>query len=165
MYQFTTSFSYLINKVGVRIGELFSRDLAPYGVALPMYRVLAALSERGDQRLIELSVMTTIEVTTLSRLVGALKRKKLVTSARAASDERSIQINLTTKGRALAAELMAVAAHNESVTVSPLGENEIAVLRRSLERVFDKLDELERDRAKAGSKPPAPRHAPRGRKQ
>ena len=162
MYRFTTSFSYLVNKVGVRIGELFSRDLAPYGVTVPMYRVLAALWEQGDQRLGELSAMTTVELSTLSRLVGAMKRRGLVSRARVQTDERSIQINLTAKGRALATELMAVAARNEGVTVRALGEDELTVLRRSLTTVFDNLDQLERDSTTAASKPPI-RPTPRSR--
>ena len=60
MYRLTNSVPYLLNRVGVRMGELFSRRLAPYDVTLPMYRVLAGLSERGDQRLGDLSVMTSI---------------------------------------------------------------------------------------------------------
>ena len=44
-------FPYPLNRVGVRMGELFSRRIAGYGVTLPMYRVMAALWETGDQRL------------------------------------------------------------------------------------------------------------------
>ena len=36
-------------------GELFSRRIAPFGVTLPMYRVMAALWEKGDQRLSDTS--------------------------------------------------------------------------------------------------------------
>ena len=37
-----------------------------------MYRVMAALWQRGGQRLGDLSEMTTVEISTLSRLVGGL---------------------------------------------------------------------------------------------
>jgi DNA-binding MarR family transcriptional regulator len=153
MYRFTTGFGYLVNKVGARIGDLFSRDLAPYGVTVLMYRVLAGLWEKGDQQLGELSVMTTIELSTLSRLVSALKRKGLVSRVRVQTDERSIRINLSAKGRALATEVMAVAARQEAVYVRTLGEDEMTVLKRSLATVFDNLDQLERENANAASKP------------
>ena len=51
LYRLTNSFPYLLNRVGVQMGELFSRRIAGYGVTLPMYRVMAALWETGDQRL------------------------------------------------------------------------------------------------------------------
>ena len=73
MYRLTNSFPYLLNRVGVQMGELFSRRIAGYGVTLPMYRVMAALWETGDQRLGDLATMTTIEISTLSRLVGEMK--------------------------------------------------------------------------------------------
>ena len=51
MYRLTESFPYLVNRVGVRVGEVFSRRLEAYDVTLPMYRVMAALRMQGDQRL------------------------------------------------------------------------------------------------------------------
>ncbi len=68
LYRLSNSFPYLLNRVGVRMGELFSRRIAPFGVTLPMYRVMAALWENGDQRLSDLSTVTTTEISTLSRL-------------------------------------------------------------------------------------------------
>ena len=55
LYRLSNSFPYLLNRVGVRMGELFSRRIAPFGVTLPMYRVMAALWETGDQRLSDLA--------------------------------------------------------------------------------------------------------------
>ena len=65
MYKLTDSVPYLLNRVGVRMGDLFSRRIASYGVTLPMYRVMAALKENPDQRLNDLAEMTTIELSTL----------------------------------------------------------------------------------------------------
>jgi hypothetical protein len=72
MYRLTEAFPYLVTRVGVRMGELISRRLERYGLTLPMYRVMAALWQRGGQRLGDLSEMTTVEISTLSRLVGGL---------------------------------------------------------------------------------------------
>ena len=33
MYRLSNSFPYLLNRVGVRMGELFSRRIAPFGVS------------------------------------------------------------------------------------------------------------------------------------
>jgi MarR family transcriptional regulator, organic hydroperoxide resistance regulator len=145
MYQFTTAFTYLVNKVGSRLWELFSRDLAPYGVTVPMYRVLAALNEKGDQQLGALSAMTTVELSTLSRLVSLLKRRGLVSRVRIETDERSIRINLTAKGRALAPQLIQIAARHEDWAGRALGEKDMEVVRRSLAIVLNNLDGLDRE--------------------
>src|ERR1700758_2017590 len=61
LYRLTNSLPYLLNRAGVRMGELFSRRIAGYDVTLPMYRVMAALWQQGDQRLGDLAAMTSLE--------------------------------------------------------------------------------------------------------
>src|ERR1700752_1436968 len=106
LYRLTDSLPYLLNRVGVQMGELFSRRIAGFGVTLPMYRVMAALWESGDQRLCDLAAVTSLELSTLSRLVGAMKRKGLVTRTRLKDNARTVAINLTAKGKLLVEELI-----------------------------------------------------------
>lgn len=145
MYRLTKSFPYLLNRVGVRMGELFVRRIASYGVSLPMYRVLAALWETGDQRLGDLAAQTTVEVSTLSRLIGEMKRKGLVSRRRCVDNERTVAINLTAKGRALAEELMPIAQHFEDVAVRDFSADEIARIKSVLATVYLNLDAIERE--------------------
>ena len=61
---------YLINRVGFALVESFTTDaLTPNGLSIAMWRVLAALSNRGEQRQIDLVDMTSIDASTMSRLV------------------------------------------------------------------------------------------------
>ena len=53
---------YLLNRAGVRIGLVFAREIEPLGVSLPMWRVMAALWERDDQRLGDIAEHTTIDL-------------------------------------------------------------------------------------------------------
>ena len=78
-YRLTTSFPYLVRRVGLRIGELFDRAVAPHGVDVSMFRVMAALAEHDGQQLGQLAAVTTIELSTLSRLVGLMSAKGLLT--------------------------------------------------------------------------------------
>lgn len=143
MYRLTKSFPYLLNRVGVRMGELFVRRIAPYDVTLPMYRVLASLWETGDRRLGDLAAATTVEVSTLSRLIGEMKRKGLVSRRRCADNERTVAINLTAKGRALAEELMPIAQHFEDVAVRDFSADEVARIKTVLTTVYSNLDAIE----------------------
>ncbi len=161
MYRFSTGFAYFITKVVTRYAGLFERDLAAYGFTVPMYRVVAGLWEKGDQQLGELSAMTSIELSTLSRLIGAMRRNGLVSRARVESDERSIRLNLTAKGRALAPKLMAIAERYEDFAVQLLGEEEMAAVRRNLAKIYQNLEQLERPAG--GTASPSRRRAPRPR--
>ena len=77
---------YLINRVGVSLASRFSAILRRDGISLPDWRVLAALRERNGQRLTELACRTSIEISTLSRLVGSLEASGLVTRDRRMHD-------------------------------------------------------------------------------
>ena len=143
MYKLTTSMPFLLARLGVRMGTLFGQRLATYDLTLPMYRVLAALSETSDQKLGELSAMTTVELSTMSRLIGTMAARGLVSRHRPAGNERTVQINLTERGTRMAALLRTEAEHYEEVAVSTLKPNEIDRLKRILTRIYDSLDVLE----------------------
>jgi len=125
------------------MGELFSRRIAGYGVTLPMYRVMAALWEKADQRLGDLAAMTSIEISTLSRLVGTMKRKGLVSRARLKDNARTVAINLTAKGKILVEELIPIAVHFEEVAVRGLPAKGVTDLKTTLEQIYLSLDSIE----------------------
>ena len=152
-YQFTTSFPYLVRRVGVRIGELFDRRIAAYGITVSMYRVLALLHERDGQQLGQLAGMTSIEVSTLSRLVGSMVRRGLITRRRPQSNGRIVEIALSAKGRGLLTELLPIGAHYERVAVAGLDPAAVAQIKAQLRVTYDNLDQLEQE---LGSQPPAP---------
>lgn len=149
MYKFTDSFPYLLNRVGVRMGELFSHRIASYGITLPMYRVMAALREVPDQRLNDLAAMTTVELSTLSRLIGTMEKMKLVSRSRLENNARTVAINLTDAGMEVLKELMPIAQHFEQVAVSKLSPAALKTLKKNLSEIYDLLDTLEEELTEA----------------
>lgn len=147
MYRFTDSLPFLLNRVGVRMGELFAAELAADNVTVPMYRVLAALTEADDQRLTDLSRLTSVEVTTLSRLVAGMEKRGMLRRRRPEDNLRTIQIGLTGAGRDLAARLCPRAAHYEQVAMQDLRAVDVKRLKAMLAKVYDSLDELEREQS------------------
>jgi DNA-binding MarR family transcriptional regulator len=145
MYRLTEAFPYLITRVGVRMGELFSRRLAGYRVTLPMYRVMAALWQRGGQRLGDLGDMTSVEVSTLSRLVGVMQRRALVSRTRPDSNARTVEINLTRSGRALVETLIPLAQRHEEVGLRGFAADQVDILKKSLVAVYRNLDALDNE--------------------
>lgn len=152
-YRFTDAFPYLLNRVGVLMGELFSRYLEPHGLTLPMYRVLAALRERSDLALGELASLTTVELSTLSRLVGTMSRRGLVSRRRVEGNGRMVEIRLTPAGLRLVERLIPIADMHEKEALRGLAAAETAQLRAALHRVYGNLAAL-------GAVAPAPKEAP-----
>src|SRR5262245_52203540 len=93
MYRLSNSLRYLLARVGIRMGDLFVRVVKKEGLTLPMYRVLAALAEQDRPlRLVELSALTSADLSTLSRLVADMHKAGFVSRERPANDQRGLQV-------------------------------------------------------------------------
>jgi DNA-binding MarR family transcriptional regulator len=114
-------------------------------VTLPMYRVMAALWEIPGQRLNDLADMTTIELSTLSRLIGTMEKMKLVSRSRLENNARTVAISLTDEGGKLLSELMPIAQHFEQVAVSKLSPTALKALKKTLSDIYDLLDTIEEE--------------------
>jgi len=126
---------YLVNRVGARIATAFSRELAPHGISLAMWRVLAVLAQSGAQRQIDLAELTSIDASTLSRLVNSVQRLGLVVRARSTASLREVTITLTPRGRAIVRELTPHALEYEAVAVQGLSPHELDTLKALLRRI------------------------------
>ena len=131
---------YLINRVGFALVESFTADaLKTNGLSIDMWRVLAALSNNGSQRQVDLVGMTSIDASTMSRLVSRLVRDGLVTRSRSAKSSREVVVELSPKGRALVARLIPIAKKLEQTAAAGLPAKELAVAKRALGRMYDNL--------------------------
>jgi DNA-binding MarR family transcriptional regulator len=131
---------YLTNRVGMIVAEQFGADaLAEHGLSIAMWRVMAVLASRGSQRQIDLADLTSIEVSTLSRLVTRLIRKGLVTRTRSANSNREVTVKLSPKGQSLVNHLIPIALDFEAAAIAGLSAKDIAALKHCLRRMFGNM--------------------------
>jgi DNA-binding MarR family transcriptional regulator len=131
---------YLVNRVGSIVADQFGAEaLVPHGLSIAMWRVMAALASNGAQRQIDLSDLTSIDASTLSRLVSRLMRTGMVTRTRSASSNREVIVKLSAKGQALVARLIPIALEYESEAISGLSAGDLAILKRSLRRMYTNM--------------------------
>ncbi len=129
---------YLLNRVGFALVESFTADaLRKDGLSIDMWRVLAALSNNGGQRQVDLSDMTSIDVSTMSRLVSRLVRLGLVSRSRSRTSNREVVVALSPKGRALVRRLIPIAKGLEQKASAGLSAKELAVMKRLLGRMYE----------------------------
>ena len=133
---------YLINRVGNILVQLFSRDLAPFRLSVPMWRVIAVLAERGEQRLIDLSIMTSIDASTLSRLTEAMQRKQLVARQRSRHSKREVVVSIAARGVELVSVLGPIARAYDREMTAGLAASDLASTRRALHGMFDRPAKL-----------------------
>jgi MarR family transcriptional regulator, organic hydroperoxide resistance regulator len=131
---------YLVNRVGNIIADQFGEEaLALHGLSLAMWRVMAVLAATGGQRQIDLADLTSIDSSTLSRLVTRLVRVGLVTRTRSTSSNREVAVKLSPKGGALVAQLIPVGLEFESAAIAGLTAEELMTLKRCLRRMYTNM--------------------------
>jgi DNA-binding MarR family transcriptional regulator len=135
----TETLPYTLYTISTHLSGSFTVELEKQGLTISMYRVLAALLERESQRLGELSDMVFIELSTLSRLVGAMKLRGLVSRRRQQGDERSVTINLTDEGRVLLEQMIPWAQHYEKIAIGTIGLDKIETLRETLALMLENI--------------------------
>ncbi len=132
---------YLVNRVGTVIAEQFGSEvLAAHGLSIAMWRVLAALAANGSLRQIDLAGFTSIDTSTLSRLVSRLVRAGLVRRDRSAHSDREVAVKLSVKGGALVARLIPPARQYEAAAIAGLSREELLVLKRCLRRAYANME-------------------------
>jgi len=136
---------YLLNRAGVKIGLAFARDIKSLGVTLPMWRVMVALWESGDQRLGDLAESTSIDLSTLSRLLITLQRKAYVVRSRDSNDGRALSVSLTDKGRAMTERIIPIAAHYEDVAARGISPTDLRRLRSMLTTLFSNIQTFDEE--------------------
>src|SRR5262245_7679795 len=135
---------YLINRVGSIMALRFGEEvLAKFGLSIAMWRVLAALASHGAQRHTDLAGLTSIEVSTLSRIVTRLVRTGLVVRTPSSTSGREITLALSERGRGLVERLIPLGRHYEDVASAGLSKQEQAVLQSALRRMYRNLVDAE----------------------
>lgn len=155
---------YLLNRAGMSIGVMFSRDIEPYGITLPMWRVLIELWHKGEHRLGDLAELTSIDISTLSRLLVNMQHDDLIVRQRSGSDRRALSLTLTKKGLELVETVMPFALYYERQAIKGLNRQEVFQLKLLLRKVFTNLETACRTRGvgeqkikRKGAKVPRPR--------
>jgi MarR family transcriptional regulator, organic hydroperoxide resistance regulator len=131
-----TYLPYLVN----RVGQQFIIDMTPVlnevGVDIQSWRVLIALYQRGGQPVGALSDLTSINFSTLSRVLGRMEKKDLVRRVRGTQDARSFTIELTDTGRSTTETILPRAAALEAQATGNFSEAELATLRQLLAKLY-----------------------------
>lgn len=150
MKELASYLPYLLNRAGARIAASFGEEVRPLGATLQTWRVLAALRERDGQRMGELSTMTAIEVSTLTRLVDAMEKKGLVLRRRDSQDARVVTLHVSRPGKRLTARILPIAERYEHVALRGFAAREVTLLKAALRRLYANMDALENPQRKRG---------------
>jgi MarR family transcriptional regulator, organic hydroperoxide resistance regulator len=137
---FSEYLPYLINRVGwLLVIDFGQNTLARHQLSIAMWRVLAVLANDDGQRQIDVAARTSIDVSTLSRVVTRLVKMGLVTRTRSTTNNREVVVRLTPKGAAVLARVIPHAIALERTAIAGVPAKDLGVVRRSLRRMYQNL--------------------------
>jgi len=142
---FSEYLPYLVNRVGwLLVTDFGQNTLARHQLSIAMWRVLAVLANDDGQRQIDVAASTSIDVSTLSRVVTRMVKMGLVSRTRSATSNREVTVRLTPKGAAILARIIPHAIELERRAISGVPAEDLNVIRRSLRRMYQNLVASER---------------------
>ena len=137
---FSEYLPYLINRVGwLLVVDFGQNTLASHRLSIAMWRVLAVLANDGGQRQVDVAARTSIDVSTLSRVITRLVKMGLVTRTRSATNNREVVVRLTPKGSAVLERVIPHAIALERRAIAGVPAEDLRVVRRSLRRMYQNL--------------------------
>ncbi len=117
------------------VTKLYDEALAPSGLGLNQYSILARLGRVGPSPIQDLARLLVMDRSTLGRLLRPLEARGLLTLEIAAQDRRSRIIALTPSGAALVAETRPLWAVAQRHFEKRFGADEAGALRAVLKTV------------------------------
>ncbi|MBL8486379.1 MAG: MarR family transcriptional regulator [Rhodocyclaceae bacterium] len=126
---------YLLNQAHRGVLRAFEPALAPHGLNLAEWRVLAVLAHRGRLRVGDLALATGLEPPTLVRVLAGLESRGRVRRRPSATDRRATDVEASAAGRAAARAIVPLARRVEAEALAGLTADEAEFLRRLLRRL------------------------------
>lgn len=133
---------YLLARTAGRSALSFSKRTAEFGLTLKMWRVLSVLFEYEELRLSDIAHLTAIDMSTLSRLVSTMHKRRLIGRRRSPKSKREIIITLAPAGKEGLDTLIPEAQIFESVLTDGTSPEDIETTKATLRRLFENLDKL-----------------------
>jgi len=123
-----------------RIKQVVLAQVAQHHLTSQQFWMLIALRESPGLSQSELAARVRADAPTVSRTVAGLLERGLLRSEPDPDDRRRSRMYLSARGERLARELSAVARDVRAALVDGMDEDEVAALRRGLQRVIANLD-------------------------
>ena len=88
--------------------RIYRRLLEPLGLTHPQYLVMLALWESEPRAVKDIGAVLQLDSATLSPLLKRLEQQQLIVRRRRGDDERNVDVELTSSGRALREQALSI---------------------------------------------------------
>ena len=143
---------FLVARAGIKTSLAFSNEIKQFGLSLNEWRVCATLRYQPLQRIGEVATHTSIDTSTLSRLVDAMIERELLIREVDPEDARARALRLTAKAEDITDRIIPLAQLYERVALAGISPEHARILKDCLARMYSNLDLLHLRGVKASEK-------------
>ena len=134
------SVGYLTRYAHRAFAKALAVELAPHDILGGQWSVLRVLWEQEGLSQVDLAERMRVEKASLTSVLDAMERRKLIVRRRNSDDRRKVNINLTSHGRGLKARLMPYGVSINRRATRGMSAAEVDQLRGLLARVIRNLE-------------------------
>jgi DNA-binding MarR family transcriptional regulator len=134
------SVGYLARYAHRAFAKALAAELAPHDILGGQWSVLRVLWEQEGLSQVDLAERMRVEKASLTSVLDAMERRKLIVRSRNSDDRRKVNINLTSYGRGLKAQLLPYGASINRKATRGMSAAEVDQLRGLLARVIRNLE-------------------------
>ena len=131
---------YLFTQIFGHRNRHLREKLAPHGITVPKWRVLAVLHERPGVSMNQLADFTTVDRTTLTRTLDQMVKDRLVERRDDAHDRRTIRLHLAGRGREVFERILPLVLGENERATQGIAAGDLTQFGRTLNRMVRNLD-------------------------
>jgi DNA-binding MarR family transcriptional regulator len=132
-----------VRRLSRRVSQIYDEALAPHGLTIGQFGLLASLSRRRGLSINALAARLAADASTVSRLVRPLAADGLLRIAIDPDDRRGRLVWLTDAGHARRAAAHDAWTRAQALVAERLGAGRLAALRFLLDEAHDRLEHQE----------------------
>ena len=137
----TDSLALKLADLGARLDQRLAAMLIPYNLTPAEFRILTVLVERGSTNAAEISDLTPIDPSFISRMVQRLAEKRLLSRRRSRTDRRTVSLRATKSGQALLTQLQEPIQQLEQEFIQGLTQSDLRRVEVSIDAMTSNLGE------------------------
>ncbi len=156
---------FLVARAGIKTSLAFSNEIKQFGLSLNEWRVCATLRYKPLQRIGEVATHTSIDTSTLSRLIDAMADRGLIIREVDPEDARARALRLTSKAEDITDRIIPLAQLYERVALAGIPTEHTRILKDCLARMYSNLDLLHLRGVEAMNQHPSAERRPPARRR
>jgi MarR family transcriptional regulator, organic hydroperoxide resistance regulator len=143
MFDLENYIPYLVRRIVPRLDDAFGRNLKAVDISVENWRVLITLYDRGALSISSLAELTSMNLSTLSRMVDRMVERKLIRrTMRNEGSRRWTEIELLALGTRKCQLLLPACDQLQADIVSKLSDDELEQTKKMLRNLYGAIEEV-----------------------